>query len=230
MINNSSIFITGTTRGLGFRLAKHYLSQGHRVIGCSRSDSEIDHSYYTHYRVDLTKEKEIVKMFRQIERVDLVLNNAATAFMNHLMITPLDAVEKLMAINFTSTFCVIREATKLMKNQSRGRIINFSSIAVSLNIPGEAAYISSKAAINALTKNLVKELTPYNITINAIGIPMLDIGISQSIQKQKRLEVVELQPISREGTVDDIVNVIDFLASPKSSMISGQLISLGGVS
>jgi 3-oxoacyl-[acyl-carrier protein] reductase len=229
-MTNKTMLITGTARGLGLQLAEYYLKDGFDVIGCSRSDSSIEHVNYIHHQIDLTNEEELVGMFRQIERVDIVLNNAATAFMNHLLTTPLDAVQKLMAINFTAAFGVIREATKLMKAQSCGRIINFSSVAVSLNIPGEAAYISSKAAINALTKSLVKELVPYNITINAIGIPMLDTGIAQSVPTEKRDKVIKLQPISREGNVLDIVNVIDFLALDKSDMISGQVINLGGVS
>ncbi|EKM33425.1 short chain dehydrogenase family protein, partial [Vibrio harveyi] len=152
-------------KGLGKALAEHYLAQGHTVIGCSRQESSIEHDNYHHFELDVTDEKAVVSMVRSVRKqfrtVDVLVNNAGMAAMNHFLTTPLSSAEKVMATNVFGTFLFSREIAKLMMKQKSGSIVNYSTVAVPLDLEGEAIYAASKAAVESLTKISAKELSPY---------------------------------------------------------------------
>ncbi|MCI5539611.1 SDR family NAD(P)-dependent oxidoreductase [Campylobacter lanienae] len=83
----SNIIITGTSKGIGNALAKLYLDEGHTIIGCSKSKSNITHTNYHHYAIDATDEKSVIDMIRDIGRkfkIDILINNIGTASLNHI--------------------------------------------------------------------------------------------------------------------------------------------------
>ena len=167
------VVITGTSRGIGLSLAKRYLNYGYNVIGCSRSESELVHERYEHFKVDLNNEDEIDNFARSVKKkyghIDVLINNAGIASMNHFMLTPLDTAKRVMSTNFFATFAMIRSFINALKKSEQPRIINFSTVAVPFNLDGELAYVSSKAAVEAMTKILAKELAQFKITVNAVG-------------------------------------------------------------
>ena len=146
--------ITGTSRGIGKYLAEYYLKKGNKVIGTSRSKESIKNINYEHIIADVSNEKEILKIFRQIKQnysqLDVLINNVGIASMNHSMLTPSETVSKIINLNVNSTFLCIREGVKLLRKSQSGRIINFTSVAVPLSLEGESIYAASKAAINSL--------------------------------------------------------------------------------
>ena len=102
------ILITGTRKGIGKELAEYYLSLGCNVIGCSRGPGTIVNSDYRHYELDVSNEKDVVKMVRaakkEFERIDILLNNAGIASMNHFLTTPYQTVQNIFNTNFFGTF------------------------------------------------------------------------------------------------------------------------------
>ena len=116
----------------------------------------------------------------------------------------------------------------MMKN-GNGKIINFTTVAVPLNLEGEMIYASSKAAIEKMTKIMAKELSKHNIQVNAIGPTPIETDLIKTIPKIKIEELVASQTIKRLGTFEDILNVIDFFINKNSGMITGQIIYLGGL-
>lgn len=227
------ILITGTSKGLGSALAQHYLSLGHRVFGCSRRDSTFEHENYFHYCVDVTDEKGVVKMVRSIRKehghVDVLINNAGMAAMNHLLTTPLSSAEKVVSTNLFGTFLFTREVSKLMMKKKSGAIVNYSTVAVPLDLEGEAIYAASKAAVESLTRISAKELAPYGIRVNAVGPTPVPTDLIRTVPKKKIDELIDSQAIKRLGTESDVINVVDFFISPKSNFLSGQVLYLGGV-
>ena len=218
-------FITGTSRGIGHSLAIDYLAAGHSVIGCSRSESTINDPNYCHYIVDLSSEESIRTLFFKMREDDVVfdvlVNNAGSAFMNHILLTPPKDVEKIMNINFVSLFHITKESVKIMRaNGESGRIINLVSIASSLNIEGESVYIASKSAVSAFTRSMVRELSPFGITINAIGVPLMNIGLVEKVPLHLKETILSKQGFKRFGETKDISNVISFLMKEESSYIS----------
>ncbi|MGG7074231.1 SDR family oxidoreductase [Campylobacter sp. 9BO] len=229
---SKNILITGTSRGIGKALSEGFLEK-HRVFGCSRSESDIKHNNYKHFYLDVCDEAKVVDMVRSIKRefgsIDVLINNAGVASMNHLLTTSLGSAKKLINLNFLSTFLFTREVGKVMSRQSHGKIVNFSSIAAPLNLPGEAIYAATKAAIENFTKTSAKELSKFNINVNAVGISPTMTNLIKAVPKNKINELLQKQIVQNFCEFDDIKNVVEFLIDNQSKMITGQVIYLGGV-
>lgn len=227
------VLITGTRKGIGRYLAGHFLRQGFRVEGCSRSAPDWSADGYTHHLLDVADEAAVKAMLADIhkrhERLDVLINNAGVASLNHALLTPLATVERLLATNFTGTFLMCREAAKLMRRRRYGRIVNFSTVAVPLRLEGEAIYAASKSAVTTLTQVLARELAEFGITCNVVAPTPIETDLIRNVPRDKLDRILQQQPIKRLGTFEDVANVIDFFVKPESGFITGQVIYLGGL-
>lgn len=227
------IAITGTRKGIGRELANYFLQAGHTVIGCSRQPTELAHPNYEHLCLDVGEEESVKHLFREIRarhgQLDVLINNAGVASMNHFMLTPEATVRTILQSNFIGTFICIREAAKLLQKSAAGRIINFSTIAVPLRLAGSAAYAASKSAVVSLTEITAKELAPFGVTVNAVGPGPVPTSMVRTLPKETVEQVISQQAIKRLGSMEDIINVVNFFIDPKSSFITGQTIYLGGI-
>jgi 3-oxoacyl-[acyl-carrier protein] reductase len=227
------MLITGTRKGIGRYLAEYYVNKGFNVIGCSRSEIDFELKNYHHFSLDVSDENEVGRMFGEIRKkfkqLDVLINNAGIASMNHAILTPVSTVHKILNTNVVGTFLFCRESAKLMKIKSYGRIVNFSTVATPLKLEGEAVYAASKAAIVTLTEILARELAPFNITVNSVGPTPVETDLIRSVPENKINSLLERQAIKRFGKCEDIANVIDFFIRKESDFITGQNIYLGGV-
>jgi 3-oxoacyl-[acyl-carrier protein] reductase len=224
--------VTGSRKGIGRYLVEYYCDHGFQVMGCSRESSDFNHTNYTHFCVDVADEVGVKKMFQEISKsvggVDVLINNAGIASMNHILLTPMATISKVMDTNVIGTFLFCREAAKLMQKQG-GRIVNFATVATPLNLEGESIYAASKAAVESLTRILARELAPFRITVNAVGPTPVKTDLIRSVPKSKMDALLSRQAIRRFGEFRDISNVIDFMIKPESDFVTGQVIFLGGV-
>ena len=117
-----------------------------------------------------------------------------------------------------------------MLTRHRGRIVNFTTVAVPLKLEGEAIYASTKAAVKTLTEVLAREFATYGITVNAIGPTPIATDLIKNVPKEKIDALVNSQAIKRLGQFEDVSNVVDFFLQPKSEFITGQTLFLGGIS
>lgn len=234
------ILITGTRKGIGKFLAQHYLEQGHIVCACSRKESAISHENYRHFMLDVSDEMAVVSMLRKIRKefggVDVLINNAGIAAMNHCLSTPYKSLEDVFKTNVFGTFLFLRECAKIMslnyKKQEKAfpyRIVNFSTVATPLRLEGEAVYAASKSAVINLTQTCAKELAPFGITVNAIGPTPIQTDLIKNIPKEKIDDLLKKQAIKRLGNFYDVLNAINFFIDEKSEFITGQVLFLGGV-
>ena len=228
-----TIVITGTRKGIGRAMAEHYLKAGWRVVGCSREAGSIEHTDYQHFSLDVSDETAVVNMARRIKSehgcVDALLNNAGIASMNHALLTPASTVNRILQTNILGTFLFCREMAKLMRRRASPRIVNFTTVAHPLNLEGESIYAASKAAVESLTRILARELSEMQITVNAVGPTPIETDLIRGVPAEKMQALLARQAISRMGTVDDVINAVDFFLRPESDFITGQVIYLGGV-
>ena len=225
--------VTGARKGLGHMLANHFLAAGARVIGISRGEASISHPGYTHHGVDVGDDAAVRELFVQIGRdhgrVDIVLNNAAVLSSMHAMLMPANRAEEMVRTNVLGVLFVSREAAKLMRKSKWGRIINIGSMASTLEPVGDSVYAATKAASMTMTGVLAKEFAAYGITVNTLAITAFETDMLDQLPRQKVDAVIAGLPLPRYPTAEDITNVVDFFASPKSSHITAQTIYLGGV-
>jgi 3-oxoacyl-[acyl-carrier protein] reductase len=233
MTDREVVLITGASRGIGRFLAEHFSKKGALVEGCSRNAIDWELDNYTHHVVDITSEKSVKSMLSSIRnrhnRIDITINNAGMASMNHTLLTPFDSAMRIMNTNFMGTFLVSRECVKIMSRNKFGRIVNIGSVAVPMCVEGEAVYASSKSAIEMFTKIFAYEIAEYGITCNVVGASPIDTDLIGSVAPEKIQRLVDRMAIKRKGRFEDVANVVDFFVKPESEYITGQIIYLGGV-
>jgi len=233
MVKESVMIVTGSRKGIGRAISEYYLSKGFLVIGCSRGYSDLQHTNYRHFCLNVSDEKGVKTMFKSIKseygRLDVLINNAGIASMNHSLLTTISTVRNVLETNVVGNYLFSREAAKLMMKTKNGRIINFSTVAVPLRLEGEAIYAASKSAVNSLTQILAAEFAEMGITVNAVGPTPVQTDLIKNVPKNKIDKLLERFPLNRLGTFDDIINVVNFFIKPESNFITGQIIYLGGL-
>ena len=235
--------ITGTRKGIGKKLSEHYLSLGHIVCGCSRGKGSIEHKNYRHFELDVSDEEKVVTMVRAVRkeffRIDVLLNNAGIASMNHTLTTPYKSVHSIFNTIFFGSFLFTREVAKVMSSAYKKgykntktmpfRIVNFATVATPLRLEGEAVYAASKAALVNFTQVCAKELAPMGISINAVGPTPVPTDLIKNVPQDKLQLLLNQQAIKRFGEFEDVLNVIEFFLNERSAFITGQVLYLGGV-
>jgi len=227
------MLITGTRKGIGRYLAETYSRRGYLVEGCSRGEAGWETENYTHHQVDVSDERQVKSMIASVARrhgrIDVVLNNAAVASMNHVLLTPAKASNRMLEVNVTGTMLVCRDASRVMMRRRYGRIVNFTTIVAPIALAGEAVYAASKSAVVTFTRILAYELGQWGITCNSFGATPIMTDMIRGVPQDKIDAVVNNLAIKRLGNYEDCINVCDFFISPASDNITGQVIYLGGV-
>ena len=236
MYSNKTVLVTGASRGVGYEIVQYFLRNNAEVIGFSRGNSTIEHNEYHHYSVDLADASDIAKTFKlvakQFKTIDILINNAAVLTSQYSLIMPIKNAVDMVNINLLGAFFVSRESAKLMRKSEYGRIINISSMAVSLEPSGDSIYAATKAGIQTLANVMAKEYSSMNITCNTFAISAIETDMLRQhtpAAQEKIKGIIHDLPIPRMAKIDDILNVIDFFCSARSSYISGQMLYLGGL-
>jgi len=248
MSDDRKIFlITGTSRGIGYELARYY-SRDHMVYGCSRSqpdtdgDDQFNSGNYHHTCLDVADPDAVEGLFNTIKKssknLDVLINNAGTYAD---LLAPLFArmkgdakaravadIRKTLDTNLLGNFFFSSQFFPLLKKNEGGRIINLSSIAVPLKLVGTSIYAASKAACETLAQVMAREFAP-KVTVNTVGPSIVDSEMTADWSEEKVRETLALLALNKKSTVADICHVIDFFINPRSAVITGESIYLGGV-
>lgn len=227
--NPRVVVVTGTSRGIGFAITNFFLQKGFLVAGCSRGESTIHHHNYSHYIVDVTNEGDVRRWVRAIKgdfsRVDVLVCNVGLVRLGAVTgSTSLDAFKSFYESILVSTFLVCREFSKMMMLQKYGRIINIGSIMSEMHAPGTCAYASAKSAVNEFTKVLAREVAEYGVTCNVVSPSMVSTDSNAVFGDKWEKAMLEMQTIKRPIDASELCHLIEFFASPMSSIITGQVL------
>ena len=135
--------------------------------------------------------------------------------------------DSVLNVNLKGTWLMCREASRIMKEQKSGRIVNISSRAW-LGNAGQSNYSASKAGIVALTRVLALELGRHNVLVNAIAPGLIDTPLTQKLNPAVLGKLIEAQPTKTMGKPEDIANLVSFLVSVQNQFITGQTIYVDG--
>ncbi|CAG8872765.1 SDR family oxidoreductase [Pseudomonas fluorescens] len=233
--------VTGASRGIGAVIAKQLTSEGFAVaINFASSATEaskrvVELRQAGHQAIaikaDVANADEVRRMFDEVEtqfgKVDVLVNNAGI-----LKVLPLaqhsdELFEQNFNIHARGTFNTLREAATRLN--SGGRIINFSSSTVGMNLPGYAVYIASKAAVESLTQVFAKEMRGRNITVNAVAPGPVATELFLHGKSEEQIQnFAKMAPLERLGQPEDIARVVSFLAGPDSAWVNGQVLRVNG--
>lgn len=229
---NRVVLITGASRGIGAFLAQRLAVDGWSVASVSRSCAEVESDRELSFPMDVTDVESVRAGIRRIQRhfggLDAVVNNAGIASMNAVALASTESVARMFEVNTVGTFTVCREALRSLRKSDSPRIVNLSSIAVPLNLEGEAAYGASKAAIEHLTRVMAREFAEWGITVNAVGPSAiatdLTAGVPRSVLDALQARLSSVGP----ATMEDVYWTVSFLLDERSQLVTGQVVYLGG--
>lgn len=245
MLEGKVALITGSSRGIGYSIAKLFLKEKAKVVICgSKIDSAnsacekfISEGYSEDnvMALELNMSKSntfsecINKVINKWGRIDVLVNNAGVTSNVQFKNSTREEFVDMFNINFFGVVDLTREVIKHMIENKGGSIINTSSMVGINGGRGQAAYASSKAAVNGLTISLAKELGPYNIRVNAVapgvvGTDMMRGSVNDDMEKM----LTSMTPLKRMANPDDLAGAYLYLASDSSSFTTGTIIKVDG--
>jgi 3-oxoacyl-[acyl-carrier protein] reductase len=225
--------VTGATRGIGRFLSEKLVEAGMTVVGCGTSADDGFSDGVHYFKMDVTDEDQVrsvvSRVRKQFGRLDLLINCAGVATMNHLMLTPTKSARKVLDINFLGTFIVTREASRLLSRSGGGAIVNLSSVVVPLRMEGEAVYAASKAAVEMFTKISAKELAAMKITCNAVGPGPVKTDLIAGVPDAKMQQLVSQLTPSRYVEMDEVWAAVRPFTGLAGESTTGQIVYVGAV-
>jgi 3-oxoacyl-[acyl-carrier protein] reductase len=243
-LQNKVAIVTGASKGIGASIAKHLAAEGAAVVvnyasskeGADRVVAEIAGSGGKAIAVqaNVAKQAEIEHLFTQTKkafgRLDILVNNAGVYQFSPLEDVTEEHFHKLFDLNVLGLILASQEAAKYF-DSAGGSIINVSSLVSFMPVPNGSVYSATKAAVDAVTKSLAKELGGRNIRVNSINPGMVETegvhaaGIAES---DFRKEVEARTPLGRIGQPEDIAPAAVFLASSDAGWITGETLVIAG--
>ncbi|WP_321886756.1 SDR family oxidoreductase [Paraburkholderia bannensis] len=233
--------VTGASRGIGAAVALRLARDGHSVVINYASSAQEAEALVAQIRAEggraiavkanIARSAEVRYLFEttleQLGQPSVLVNNAGVMKLATIADSTDEIYDDMFDINVRGTLNTMREAaTKLADG---GRIINFSTTVLALNLPGYGIYTATKGAVEALTRVFAKELRGRSITVNAVAPgPVATALFLEGKTEEQIRHFASLPPLERLGQPDDIASVVSFLAGPDSGWVDGQTLRANG--
>jgi 3-oxoacyl-[acyl-carrier protein] reductase len=229
METKRALLVTGASRGIGAHIASEAIAAGYDVIGVARSAR--DGTPFPVLACDVADDAAVRDLAKSLSRRGPlwgIVNAAGIAAMNMAVTTPAARVRKLVEVNLLGTIHVCQHFAPLLMRRKEGRIVNLSTIAVSLALSGESIYIASKAGVQAFTRTFAREIGGFGITANCVAPGPIDTDLIAKIPEEQIDRVVRQQIIRRKASKADVWDVVSLLLRDEARMITGEVIHVGG--
>jgi 3-oxoacyl-[acyl-carrier protein] reductase len=234
--------VTGASRGIGRAIALALAGAGAYVIVNYRgnrtaADATLGAIIEQGGRGELAQfdvgsESQIEQAVKKIvdgrNKVDILVNNAGVTADNLLMRISAADWDEVVGTNLKGTILCTKVVSRYMIRQRSGRILNISSVAGQMGNAGQSLYAASKAGIIGFTKTIARELASRNVTANVIAPGFIETEMTAKLSDQQRERFLQLIPLGRFGTCQEVADMVVFLAGEKAGYITGQVFSVNG--
>ena len=234
--------VTGASRGIGRAIALSLAKAGAYVVLSYRGNQTAADASLAAIveqggrgelsRFDVANESEIEQAVKKIvdghNKIDILVNNAGVTADNLLMRISAVDWDEVIGTNLKGTILCTKVVSRHMIRQRSGRILNMSSAAGQMGNAGQSLYAASKAGIIGFTKTIARELASRNVTANVIAPGFIETDMTAKLSEQQREKSVQLIPLGRFGTCQEVADMVVFLAGEKAGYITGQVFSING--
>lgn len=241
MLKGKIALVTGTSRGIGNKIALVFAQNGATVYANAKNKGSIDGLLERSKKMtgiilpavfdvrDTASAKaEIIKIRNESGKLDCLVNNAGITQDALIGMIREKEMHDVFDVNVFAVMELIQLAARIMMRQKGGSIINLASIMGVNGNRGQLVYSASKGAVIAMTKTAAKELASFNIRVNAVSPGMIDTDMFHSIGEERVAERLKNIGMGRLGTPTDVANVCIYLASDLSEYVTGQIIGVDG--
>jgi 3-oxoacyl-[acyl-carrier protein] reductase len=237
--------ITGSGQGIGAAIALKLAKDGFDIAINDVNEAQLEKGGYAVaqqckalgvkaecFAADVSKYDQCEQMVKQVKEkmgsIDVLVNNAGITRDGLLARMSEEQYDLVIAVNQKSVYNMMKLVGSIMMKQRSGRIINMSSVAGLHGNAGQFNYSASKAAIIGMTKSAAKELGSRNITVNAVAPGFIRTPMTDVLTEEQKAAILNLIAMKRYGEVEEIAELVSFLASPGASYITGQVIEISG--
>ena len=239
-LDGRTALVTGATGGIGAAIARTLHKAGATVALSGRQVDKLEAlatelGARTHViPCDLADKAQVAKLvdaaIAKLGRLDILVNNAGLTRDNLFMVMKDEQWDEVIAVNLTSTFMLMRAASRAMirGKSGYGRIINISSISGQVGNPGQANYAAAKAGMIGMTKSLARECAPRGITANCIAPGFIKTAMTAVLNDKQNETIMGAIPAGRMGTPEEIAAAALYLASEEAGYVTGHTLNVNG--
>ncbi len=239
---DKTAIVTGSGRGIGRQIAERFADNGATVIVADINDAEATAQAISDdalgLEIDVTSSQDVEELVTRTREkyssIDILVNNAAiyaplipkrNRRYNEI---PVDEWRDVLDVNTTGMFICCKKIIPQMESQGHGSVINIASAVMYGGVTGYPHYVTSKGAVPALTRAIATEAGENGVRVNAVAPGLVTSEASQQLDQEYLDAIAEKQCLHRNGTPEEVIDTVEFLASEKSSFITGSVLNPDG--
>lgn len=243
LLEGKNVIITGCLKGIGRSAMQVFASHGANLWACAqspeesfedecRSLAEMNGVFVKPVYFDFVDQQAVKNGMREIisEKLPIegLVNVAGLTYNALLVMTSMEKMKHCFEVDYFSQILITQYVAKVMMKQQGGSIVSVSSVAGIDGNPGQVAYSGCKAALIGSSKTMAQELGPFGIRVNTVAPGVIETDMTRDLEEKALHRLLEKSALKRKGTPQEVANVLLFLVSDLSSLITGEVIRIDG--